>query len=421
MNRIWVIIRREYVERVRQRSFLLGTILVPVFMLGVTFLPIYFASKSSGQPVHLAAVDCSSKLGGTIESSFTDSLPDKTPRFRFDWQPPPSPAEQATLRKALEKDVRAGSYTGLLWIPPDVLTGGTVELYAVSASDPEVIARFTGAVSKAAMTARLVEHGVPVDQTTAISKSVPVKVYKLTKQGAREGGFASDFAGMLLFSMVLYMTILIYGISVSRSILEEKNSRIIEILLKSVRPFQLMVGKILGVGAVGVTQYAIWGLLATAGAAYLRGTSPTFAQAAAIPPATFAYFVLYFVLGFFLYAAAYAAVGAMATTEQEAQQLQMPITTLIVIPLIMMSMVMKDPGGTAATVMSFIPFFTPIMMMMRINLQPPPVWQIGASAAIMIVSIFAVAALSARIFRVGILMYGKRPTLPELLHWIRES
>jgi len=421
MNRIWTIVRREYLERVRQRSFILGTVLVPVFMLGVTFLPIWIASRTGGQPVHLAVVDWTASLKGKLEPSFSDSLADGSPRFRFDYQTIPPGADPKTLLEGLQKDVRAGDYTGLLWIPADALTGGTVEMYAMNAADPEIGARVGNAVSRAAMTTRLVQHGVPAAETEAISKNVPLKIFKLTKEGVREGGFESDFVGMLLFAMILYMTILLYGVQVSRSILEEKNSRIVEILLKSARPFQLMLGKIIGIGAVGVTQYAIWGLAATAGGAFIRGMSPAFAQATSIPPSMFVFFVVYFLLGYFLYAAIFAAVGAMATSEQEAQQLQWPVTILIIIPIILLTMVMRNPDGPVVTVLSLIPFFSSVMMMMRINLHMPPAWQIGASMVILVASILGMAALSARIFRVGILMYGKRPTLPELMRWIREA
>jgi ABC-2 type transport system permease protein len=420
MNQIWTIMRREYVERVRQRSFLIGTILVPVFILAVTFGPAYLAMRTSGQAVHLAVVDLTGSLKDSIEPAFTDTLATGTPRFAFDWHRTDG-GEPNKLRESLQTEVRAGTFTGLLWIPKDALTGGSVELYAMSTVDPELAARLRDAVSRAAMSRRLAAYGVSPDQTEAISKTVPLKAFKLTKEGAKESGFESDFFSMLLFAMVLYMTILIYGVSVQRSILEEKNSRIVEILLKAARPFQLMTGKIIGIGAVGVTQYAIWGLVASAGAAYIRGAVPSLAQATVISPMTFFFFVVYFLLGYLLYSAMYAATGAMATSDQEAQQLQMPITTLIVVPMLLMMMIVRNPGGTMSTVLSLIPFFTPVLMMMRISLQTPPVWQLVLSIVILGVSVLGISALAGRIFRVGILMYGKRPTLPEIVRWIKAA
>lgn len=421
MSRLWALIRREYFERVRRRSFLLGTILVPVFILGFTFVPLWVASRTMGKPVHLAVVDHTAALQGSLEYSFSDSLPDGTPRFRFDWMPGSATSDSNAVRQRLREDVLAGAYTGYLWIPQDALTGGTVNLYALGSSDPEVEGRMQAAISRAAMTARLVQRGIAAEETQAISKAVPLKMFKLTKEGASEGGFERDFGKMLLFSMILYMTVLLYGVQVQRSIIEEKNSRIVEILLSSARPFQLMVGKIVGIGAVGVTQYAIWGIVASLGAAYIKSTNPAFAAAAAIPPNVFFYFVVYFLLGYFLYAALYAATGAMSTTDQDAQQMQWPISTLIAIPILLMTMIMRNPDGTLSTVLSLIPFFSPMLMMMRISLNMPPIWQIAASMAILVCSVIGLAAISARIFRVGILMYGKRPTLPEVMRWMRQG
>jgi ABC-2 type transport system permease protein len=221
--------------------------------------------------------------------------------------------------------------------------------------------------------------------------------------------------------MILYMTILLYGVSVQRSVLEDKSSRIVEVLLSSTRPFHLLLGKVLGVAGVGLTQYAIWGAVAMVASAYVRTTSPALANFTAIPPGALVYFAVYFLLGYLLYAALFAATGSMVNSDQEAQQLQWPVTMLLVVPIIFMQGMFRDPDSTTSVVMSLIPFFSPILMMLRINLHTPPAWQIGLSIVILVLSVLAVTAIAARIFRVGILMYGKRPTLPELMRWVREG
>lgn len=420
MNCTTTILKREYVERVRQRSFLISTVLVPLFMLGVTFIPVWLASRSIGKPMKMIAVDHTRVLEGRLESAMSDTLPDGSRRFTFDWQQATG-VDDAAMRDALQKRVLAGEFTGLLWIPADALDGGAAELYARGASDLEMLGRFRDALSRAAMVTRLEGRGISADETKAISKAVPFKLYKLTDKGAREGGIESDFATSYGFALVIYMTVLLYGMAVQRSVLEDKTSRIVEILLSSAKPFQLMLGKVLGVGGVGLTQYAIWAVVVLGGAAYIRATNPALAQSTALAPLTVGFFVLYFVLGFLLYAAMYAAIGAMVTSDQEAQQMQWPVTMLIVIPIIMMMQVLRDPDGTTGVVMSMVPFFSPIIMLVRINLHTPPLWQIAASLAILVVSILGLAALAGRIFRVGILMYGKRATLPEIVRWVRES
>jgi ABC-2 type transport system permease protein len=419
MNCTTTILKREYVERVRQRSFLVSTVLVPLFMLGVTFVPVWLASRSIGKPMKMVAVDHTGVFEGRLESAMPDTLPDGTRRFTFDWQQASGTGDD--MRNALQKRVLAGEFTGLLWIPADALDGGTAELYARGASDIEMLGRFRDALSRTAMVTRLEGRGISADDTRAISKAVPFKLFKLTEKGAREGGIESDFATSYGFALVIYMTVLLYGMAVQRSVLEDKTSRIVEILLSSAKPFQLMLGKVLGVGGVGLTQYAIWAVVVLGGAAYIRATNPVLAQSTALAPLTVGFFVLYFMLGFLLYAAMYAAIGASVTSDQEAQQMQWPVTMLIVIPIIMMMQVLRDPDGTTGVVMSMIPFFSPIIMLVRINLHTPPLWQIAASLAILVLSILGLAALAGRIFRVGILMYGKRATLPEIIRWVRES
>jgi ABC-2 type transport system permease protein len=267
---------------------------------------------------------------------------------------------------------------------------------------------------------RLVERGIPVEETDEISKRVSLQTFKVSEKEIREGGFRSDFVTAFVFALLLYMTILLYGVSVQRSVLEDKSSRIVEVILSAARPFHLMLGKIIGVGGVGLTQYAIWTVVAVLGTVYFKGMSPDLANVS-LAPLMLVFFVIYFVLGYLLFAAIYAAIGAMVNSEQEAQQAQWPVTSLLIIPIILMQLVVKESDSTASIVLSLIPFFTPILMLMRITLSPPPAWQLALSVILLIGSILVMAAVAARIFRVGILMYGKRPSLPEILRWVRQA
>lgn len=419
MNRIWTIIVREYKERVRRRSFLIGTLLGPVFILGVTFVPMWISSRSASKPIHLLVVDQSGAVATRIEQAFPDTITGGGQRYEFTRRTTPVQTAEEYLDQGTREQILAEQFTGLLWIPADALEGGEAKLFAQGLADPEILGRFRQALNRGAMVHRLERRGIAAEETDEISARVPMRTFKLSEKGAREGGLQADLLTGFVFALMLYMTILLYGISVQRSILEDKNSRIVEILLSTVRPLQLMLGKIIGVGGVGLTQYAVWASVAMAVAAFVKLSDPAFANMTTIAPTTFVFFVVYFVLGYLLFAAIYAAVGAMVTTEQEAQQMQMPVTMLLVIPMIFMQFILKDPDSSTSVILSLVPFFAPVLMMLRITTATPPMWQLLLSVVIMLGAILACAALAARIFRIGILMYGKRPTLPEILRWIR--
>jgi ABC-2 type transport system permease protein len=219
--------------------------------------------------------------------------------------------------------------------------------------------------------------------------------------------------------MLLYVNVLVYGFAVMRSIIEEKSSRILEVLLSSVTAKQLLAGKIIGVGAVGLTQVAIW--LAIAGAFSLIGLSSTGSALANvhIPVIGVVAFGVYFVLGYFLYSTMYAALGSMVNSDQEAQQVQWPAMLPIIFAIVMATPVLQHPNSQLAFWASLFPFFTPILMFVRIMAETPPIWQILLSIVLMLLTTWGLLGLSSRIYRVGILMYGKRPTLPELRKWLR--
>ena len=227
---------------------------------------------------------------------------------------------------------------------------------------------------------------------------------------------------MIAFALLffLYITVLFYGIFVMRGVIEEKQSRIVEVLISSVRPTQMMLGKLLGIGLVGLTQIGIWalstGLLSLFGATMFASQG---AKVPNIPISLLVYFVVYFVLGFFLYATLYAMVGAIVSSEEDAQQVQFPVTMLIVMPMMLFGMVMSNPSSTSSILLAMMPFFAPTLMMLRIAVINPPVWQVILSMLIMVVTILGCVWVAAKIYRVGILMYGKRPSIAELGKWLR--
>ncbi|MGA7968310.1 MAG: ABC transporter permease, partial [Terriglobales bacterium] len=233
-----------------------------------------------------------------------------------------------------------------------------------------------------------------------------------------KGGSGKKFLEVVIMVMLIYVAVLFYGISVMRSVLEEKNSRVMEVLLSSATSTELMIGKIFGVGAVGLTQIAVWVLMAGAFALPSLAMNMDLGELA-VPPAVLVAFAAFFLLGFLLYSTLYAAIGAITTTEQEGQQLQFIIVIPLVLSVFMLSSVVRTPDAPLVAWLSMFPFFAPVLMYARIVLQTPPAWQIALSLILLIATIAGLLVLCARIYRVGVLIYGKRPNLPEILKWLK--
>jgi len=416
MRKVLVVLRREYLYRVRNRWFVIGTLALPAVLVGVIVLSAMSEARRSNRDRALPIVDHSGVLydlvAGRLGSTF-------------------EPERVATTAEALEEvaeRARERSISGYLVLDDGTLISGKATFHGDRAPGPMNRMRMQRAVVRSALTVRLratnsdaqVEEllsGGDID-FESVSDEAP-------EEGAREVGMAVGFAG----AMVLYLVILIYGMMVMRSVLEEKTSRIVEVIISSIRPWELMLGKILGVGAVGLTQVGIWALTATLGLTvglpYLIALRPELANLRELMqylPAVGALvlFLAFFVLGYLLFSSLYAAVAAMCSTEEEAQQTQFPVTMLVVIPILFMSSIMDDPNSTLSTVLSLVPFFSPIVMLPR-YLGGAPLWQVGLSMVFMVITIVGVAWVAGRIYRVGILMQGKRPTLPELWRWVKEA
>jgi ABC-2 type transport system permease protein len=261
--------------------------------------------------------------------------------------------------------------------------------------------------------------GVQEKQVEELLKGVDIDTLRVEKGKVSSSGGMTSFFLPLMLMMMIYMTVIIYGVAVMRSVIEEKTSRVVEVLLSSVSSMQLMAGKILGVGAVGLTQVVIW---ATAGAVI---GSPMIVAAKSmmkdvhLPAAVIIAFPTFFVLGYLLYSTMYAAVGAMVNSDEEAQQMQWPVLAPLVSCAVFASMVIRTPNSPFAQALSIFPLTSPIIMFVRITVATPPAWQIALSLTLLIATIYGMVSLCSRIYRVGILMYGKRPTLPEILKWIK--
>ena len=259
----------------------------------------------------------------------------------------------------------------------------------------------------------LAAHGVSADEASRLMDAVPVNIIE---RGGHHGSAKNSFLVAYVLFFLMYMVVLIYGMNVARSIIEEKTSRVFEVLLATIKPDELLAGKILGVGAVGLTQVGVWmiaALLIVAQAGALSGVSISMTQ--------IVFFILYFSLGYTLYSSVAAALGSMTNSEQELQQLNMFLMMPLFVCMLMLGPLIQNPNSTLGRIVSQIPFCAPLLMNFRVSLAMPQPWEIGLSIALILVTIYAVLWVSARIYRVGILMYGKKPNLPEILRWLKYS
>lgn len=446
MTKFRAVVKREYVQRVRSRMFVIVTLGAPLMFALFTVVPILIAGIKAGGPARVAVVDETGRMYARVRDSLKnartardedeDDVPAVAPgtlnqnaNARMEQMAKAVGAsyevEEATaegrspeeLKARLDERVRRDELDAYLVLPVDVLERGEVEYHARNIGDMYTRSQIQSAVVRAVRDARLDARGVNAEVMRAVNQPVTLKATKA-------GGGEQEDKGQAFFlvfgaGFVIYLTILMYGQVVLGAVIEEKETRIAEILFSSIRPFTLMSGKLVGVSLVALTQFAIWGLAFIGLGAYFaeRGASVAIPQ---VSVGVYAYVVLFFLMGYFIYATLYALVGSMVTTSQEGGQLAMPIILLLVVGFYLAFPVIRSPNSSFAVWVSLVPFFAPITMLIRIVAQEPPLWQIALSLGLGFVTVALMLWLAGRVYRVGMLMYGKRATIPEVLKWVRQ-
>ncbi len=407
MHNVWLIAKREYLERIKTKAFMIATILIPLLMGGFVFGSAILMKKTKSTS-HLVVVTRDTQLAMDLKDELA-----KDSEMTVDTM---APGEN--VRGVLDDELKDHTIDGYMWITPAKTSEGrpSIEYKPRSKADIATSSSLQEALRTVLVRERLEHQGMVAHDVDAMM--APVKIDTTSSNGNENTSFAVAY--VLFFLM--YMVVMLYGMNVARSIIEEKTSRVFEVLLATIRPEEMLAGKILGVGSVGITQVLIWMMaaliLAATPMAAAMGTgslafSITFVQAI--------FFVLYFIFGFLLYSSMAAALGAMTNSEQELQQLNMFLVIPLAFCMLMIGVVVNNPNGTLSRVVSLIPFCSPLLMNFRISLNRPPAWEIGLSFVLMSVTIYGVLWLASRIYRVGILMYGKKPTLPEILRWVKYS
>ena len=424
LENIVVIAKREYLQRIRSKGFWIATLILPLFVVAATILPSLLLSRSRAEQ-KVVVVDVTGRVAPRLNEQRPDDQLEKmrsrVAQFEFLVEPPAD--DPQAQRAALDRRVLDEEIDAWLWIGRDVLTGAPVEYHARTVSNVMTQEVLDDELSYVVRRVRLADAGLDPDRVGSLFESVDLETVRVSKEGSRaEGGLAGAAFAYILFLM-LYMVLVIWGQQVMQGVLEEKSSRIIEVVLSAVKPFDLMMGKLTGICLVGLTQFAIW--LGTMAAVTAPGVM---ASVSALPPEVklptvtvgmVVHFLLLFILGFFVFSTLYAAIGAAFNNLQEAQQVSGVAVFFLVIPVFLMIRIINDPSSTFAVVASLIPLFTPLLMTLRISLEMPPLWQILLSYALTLSFLIVMVWICARIYRIGILMYGKKPTFQELWKWIR--
>jgi ABC-2 type transport system permease protein len=414
MRESFVIARREFLERVRSKWFVVMTILGPIMMVAMIVVPALLAGRGlSGAKVRI--VDKSGKIGEPLKEALTASL-----QWHVEIVPPTTP-ESELLSKIRDKQIN-----GFMVIPEDVLTEKAVMITykGDNASNQIVGIVLQRTLNQIVIAARAKEADVPQDKIDRILAAVEVLPIHTTGEAEGKSGIASFFLGYIL-GFILYFTITLYGINVLRSVVVEKSSRVVELMVAASKPRSLMAGKIGGVGAAGLVQVAVWLTMGAITLTYktqilhaLGGKSDGMSLPA-LSAGVVAVVIAFFVLGFVFYSAMYAAVGAMVSSDQDSQQAAVPITMFLIAGVVCMSMITNDPRGSTAATITMIPFWSPTLMPLRYFLGGATLGEVFLSMGILIVATVVVARAAAKIYRVGILMYGKRPGLGEIIRWLR--
>ncbi len=412
MHNVWLIAKREFLERIRTKSFIMMTVLIPVLMVGGIVGSVLVSARSKSA-AHIAIVSRDQQLATDLQAELQNGRDSK---MSVDVISPPAP----DTRKVLDGELAGKALDGYLWITPASAASGRPSFAYTPKSAGDIVTK--GAITTALRTVllreRLAHQGMVASDVDALLQPVRVDT---TQAGKNADTTAAFFSAYILF-FLMYFVIMLYGMNVARSIIEEKTSRVFEVLLATIRPEEMMAGKVIGVGSVGLTQIAIW--LATAVVLTATPLVGMFAGGnvhVSLSAEQVIFFVVYFLLGFLLYSSIAAALGAMTNSEQELQQLNMFLVMPLAACMFALGAVISNPDGLPAQIISLIPFCTPLIMYLRISMGNPPIWQIALSIVLMSVTIYAILWVASRIYRVGILMYGKKPNLPEIMRWLKYS
>jgi len=404
----------EFMEKVKSKAFILSLILMPVIIGALAILPALFAVKADDESVRIGIIDGTQKIIGPLAEKLNR-------KYRLKNNQPVYILQNISLGRSLEEDYTEGArlimsdaIEGYFSIPAAVFDSGRVEYRTKNVGNFKVQERFSRAIEEVITEMRLSSQGLDKALIRKLTARIDIRPIRISKEGEEsETSFAETFARSYIGLLMLIFMVLTSGQLLVRSMLEEKSNRVIEMLLSSCTPRDIMIGKILGLSGLGILQMLVYALM---GIAVALKTDMNLLQ-----PDFFAFTLIYAILGYVFYAAIFIAAGSPATTEQEAQQITAYISMLMVAPFALIMLVMQNPNSLIVKVLSYIPVLTPSIMVLRVSIQMPSLWEIMATIILMIFSIVIMMWIAGKIFRIAILSYGKRPALAELFRLVREK
>jgi len=406
MNKLFEIIKHEFKLTAMNRLYLVMTILGPLLIFAVSVLPTLITRNTTlikeGSVIGIVTEE--SSLTYVLSAVFTESGIEIDP--------------EGTVEEQMNK-VLDGKNIGFLIVPEDYLESNRIEFYTKSGTDIALYEIVKGILSKVIVSQRLAERGLDSQEIAHLSRNPELVSKRISTTGeTRQQDFLSVLLTALAFVMLLYMTTLLYGQMIGRSVVLEKSSKTVEIMLSSVRPLDILFGKIIGRGAAGLLQYGIWVSVALL---LIKFLDPVLSIQSSInlEPEFLGFLIIFFILAFLLYSSAYGALGAGAEDDQHLGQLGWPLIIFLVLPIVMISPIVMNPDAPFVIALSYFPMTSPLVMFIRILINKPPAWEILISMAILIATIIGMIYAAAKIFRVGILMTGKRVSFREILRWIK--
>ncbi len=404
----------EFSEKVKSKAFIISLVVMPVIMVLFGVLPGLLVSRPDTTATVVGIIDETNSIVGPLAKRLDEKfkLPDGQPNYVI---------KNLSLQGAIEKKkvaanrmVTAGDITGYFYFPSAIFDSGKVEYRSENVSNIKIQERFSRTIEEVIVESRILKQGLDPAIIKKITADVNVRSIKVSEKGdEKETGFLETFFSGYIVIMMLLFLVMTSGQLLIRSVVEEKTNRVIEVLLSSCSARDLMVGKIFGLSGLGIVQMLIWGMIGFA--VSLKTGANIFTTINLMLS------LVYFILGYIFYSAIFVAAGSPVTTEQEAQQITSYVSLLLIFPMIIAMPVMQNANSVWIKVLSFIPLLTPTLMVLRISVQMPAAWEILSTMAFLLLSSIVMMWAAGKIFRVAVLSYGKRPTLPELFRWVREK
>ena len=406
-RKMWYIFKKEFLQTIKSKAFILGTILFPILMLGIIGLPAMLAKKDHETIKKYYYIDKTNKIIVSISKDMPKSM-----KF-LKWNKSKKDAIDALKNKKIEK---------FIYIPSDIYENYKFEYMATTLSDPQRISYIKNMITNAIRKKKMVELGIKDKTMKVLLRHAYAKTYEINNKGKKKKNAAATFMFAYILVLLIYMSVLSYAPMMMRSTIEDKNNRVVEIVISHVKPFDLMAGKIFGTAAVGLFQYLVWAIFAIVGFFSLKSILNINDLKQYIPNINFEliiYFLIFFILAYIIYAVVFAGIGALFSDIKDAQNFSTPFILLTIVPLLLFQYISKNPSIPFSEILSEIPYFSSLMLM-RIGISDVPPTQIILSLLLQFITIIVEIWIVSKIYRIGILSYGKKPTFKDILTWLKK-